>query len=164
VRSSELAIALGALGGVFEVAGVLTVVWEVAGDRKRAKALLSAPRNYQPPERRYPARLGNHSFGVGGYSGQGAVASTQRQSPDEAITSLAASTGNALLALRESLDKERDELQEVLLGEIDKGYNGVRADLKDVLESDVRIRLAGVAALLIGVGLSVAGSILGNVS
>jgi hypothetical protein len=162
VSTNELAITLAVLGGISEVVGVLTVVREIAEDRARAKELFSTPREYVPPERRYPARLGRHSFGVGGFGGQGAVASIMRPKIEDQITDLAASAGNAMLDMQKSIYEDRDELEKGLLGEIDKGYNQVRADLKDVLEGDTKLRLVGVGALLLGVVLSAAGSILGN--
>jgi hypothetical protein len=163
VSTNELAIALSALGGISEVVGVSAVVREIAEDRARAKKLFSTSREYTPPERRYPARLGRHSFGIGGFGGQGAVASTMRPKIEDQITDLAASTGNTILDIQKNIYEDRDELEQNLLGEIDRGYNQVRADLKDVLEGDTKLRLFGVGALLLGVILSVAGSTLGNV-
>jgi hypothetical protein len=164
VTTSELAIALTVLGGLSEVVGLFTVVREIAADRARARELLSVPRKYAPPERQYPTPLGRHSFGMGGFGGQGAVASIMRPKVDDQITDLAAATGNAMLDMKKIVDQDRDELEENLLGEVDKGYNELRADLRDVLESDVRLRLFGVAALLTGIALSATGSVLGNLN
>ena len=161
--TTDLAIVLAALGGLCEIAGILTVVREIASDRDRAKRMLSKPRNYTPPERHYPAKLGNHSFGVSGYGGQGVVASTMRPSIDNQITRLAAEVGNGLVKVKQLTDEELDRLEGTLLKEIDMGYNELRADLRDVLESDVKLRLWGVGLLLLGVALSTAGSVLGNV-
>lgn len=163
MSTTDVAIAFASLGGLCEIAGILTVVREIASDRERARRMLSKPRNYKPPERQYPAKLGSHSFGVGGYGGQGVVASMMRPSTDHQITRLAAEVGNGLLAVREMTDEELDRLEGTLLEEIDTGYNELRADLRDVLESDVKLRLSGVGLLLIGVVLSTVGSVLGNV-
>jgi len=163
MSTTDVAIALVALGGLCEVAGVLTVVREIASDRDRAKRMLSKPRNYTPPERHYPAELGSHSFGVGGYGGQGVVASIMRPSTDDQITRLAAEVGNGLLKVKQMTDEELDRMECTLLREIDTGYNDLRADLRDVLESDVKLRLWGVGLLLLGVALSTGGSVLGNV-
>jgi hypothetical protein len=163
MSTADIAIALAALGGLCEIAGILTVVREIASDRDRAKRMLSKPRNYTPPERHYPAKLGSHSFGAGGYGGQGVVASTMRPGTDHQITRLAAELGNGLLAVREMTDEEFDRLEGTLLEEIDTGYNELRADLRDVLESDMKLRLWGVGLLLLGVALSTDGSVLGNV-
>jgi hypothetical protein len=159
----DIAIVLAALGGLCEVAGILTVVREIASDRDRAKQMLSKPRNYTPPERRYPPKLGSHSFGIGGYGGHGVVASTMRPSTDDQITRLAAEVGNSLLKVKQMTDEELDRVEGTLLKEIDTGYNELRADLRNVLESDVKLRLWGVGLLLLGVALSTAGSVLGNV-
>jgi hypothetical protein len=163
MSTTDVAIILAALGGLCEIAGILTVVREIASDRDRAKRMLSKPRNYEPPERHYPAKLGSHSFGVGGYGGQGVVASIMRPSTDDQITRLAAEVGNGLLKVKQMTDEELDRMEGTLLKEIDTGYNELRADLRDVLESDVKLRLWGVGLLLLGVVLSTAGSVLGNV-
>lgn len=163
MSTTDTAIVLAALGGLCEIAGILTVVREIASDRVRAKRMLSKPRNYTPPERHYPAKLGSHSFGVGGYGGQGVVASIMRPSTDDQITRLAAEVGNGLLKVKQMADEELDRMEGALLKEIDTGYNELRADLRDVLESDVKLRLWGVGLLLLGVALSTAGSVLGNV-
>jgi hypothetical protein len=160
--TSDIAIVLAAFGGLCEIAGILTVVREIASDRDRARRMLAKPRDYTPPERSYPATLGRHSFGVGGYGGQGVVASTLRPSTDDQITQLAAEAGNGLLKLKKVTDEELDRLESTLLREIDAGYNELRGDLRDVLESDVSLRLWGVGLLLLGVVLSTAGSVLGN--
>ena len=164
MSTNAVAVALTVLGGLSEVVGVFTVVREIAADRARAEKLLSTPRAYQPPERRYAARLDRHAFGVGGFGDQGVVASIQRPEVEDQITGLAAAAGNAMLGMRKDIDKDRDELEESLLGEIDKGYNELRDNLRDILESDVRLRLVGVAALLFGIALSTAGSVLGNLN
>lgn len=163
MSTTEAAIILAALGGLCEIAGILTVVREIALDRDRAKQMLSKPRNYTPPERHYPAKLGSHSFGIGGYGGQGVVASLMRPSADDQITRLAAEVGNGLLKVKQMTDEELDRMEEALRKEIDTGYNELRADLRDVLEGDVKLRLWGVGLLLLGVVLSTAGSVLGNV-
>lgn len=160
---TAVAIILTALGGLCEIAGILTVVREIAADRDRAKRMLSKPRNYTPPKRHYPAKLGSHSFGVGGYGGQGVVASTMRPNTDQQITRLAAEMGNGLVKVKQMADEELDRLEGTLLDKIDTGYNELRADLRNVLESDVKLRLWGVGLLLLGVVLSTAGSVLGNV-
>jgi hypothetical protein len=163
MSTTDVAIIFAALGGLCEIAGILTVVREIASDRDRAKRMLSKPRNYTPPKRHYPAKLGSHSFGVGGYGGQGVVASTMRPSIDNQITRLAAEVGNGLVKVKQTTDEELDRLEGTLLKEIDTGYNELRADLRDVLESDVKLRLWGVGLLLLGVALSTAGGVLGNV-
>lgn len=163
MSTTDVAIALAALGGLCETAGILTVVREIALDRVRAKQMLSTPRNHTQPERRYPAELGSHSFGAGGYGSQGVVASTMRPSAEHQITRLAAEVGNGLLKVKQLTDEELDRLEGTLLKEIDTGYNKLRTDLRDVLESDVKLRLWGVGLLLLGVVLSTAGSVLGNV-
>jgi hypothetical protein len=71
--------------------------------------------------------------------------------------------GNGLLKVKQLTDEELDRLEGTLLKEIDMGYNELRADLRNVLESDVKLRLWGVGLLLLGVVLSTAGSVLGNV-
>jgi hypothetical protein len=86
MSTTDVAIVLATFGGLCEIAGILTVVREIASDRDRAKRMLSKPRNYTSPERHYPAKLGSQSFGVGGYGGQGVVASTMRPSTDRQIT------------------------------------------------------------------------------
>lgn len=164
MSTTDLAIVSAVLGGLCEIAGILTVVREIASDRNRAKRMLSNPRNYTSPERRYPAKLGSHSFGIGGYGGQGVVASTMRPSTDGQITRLAAEMGNGLLKVKEMTDEELDRMEGILLKEIDTGHNELRTDLRDVLESDVNLRLWGVGLLLLGVALSTAGSVLGNVA
>lgn len=63
LRSTDYeSIVLSVLGGISELVGVLTVVREIGHDRARAKRLFSTPREYVPPERRYPPRLGRHSL------------------------------------------------------------------------------------------------------
>lgn len=109
MASTKAAIILAALGGLCELAGILTVVREIASDRNRAKRMLSKPRKYTPPERRYPAKLGNHSFGIGGYGGQGVVASVMRPSADDQITRLAAEVGNGLLKVKQMTDEEQSD-------------------------------------------------------
>lgn len=163
MSATAVAIVLAALGGLCEIAGILTVVREISADRNRAKRMFSKPRNYTPPERHCPAKLGSHSFGVGGYGGQGVVASTMRPSTDQQITRLAAEMGNGLMKLKQITDEELDRLEGTLLKEIDTGYNELRADLREVLESDMKLRLWGVGLLLLGVVLATAGSILSNV-
>lgn len=164
MATGSLAIVLTVLGGLSEVVGVYTVVREIAADRARAKTLLTAPREHKPAKRNYPAPLGQHSFGAGGFGGQGAVASIMRPSIEDQITNLAVATGNAMLNMRKDIDSDRDALEASVLIAIDRAYDDVRADLRDVLESDVRLRLVGVAALLAGIALSAAGSVLGNAS
>jgi hypothetical protein len=163
MSTTAVAIVLATLGGLCELAGILTVVREIASDRDRAKRMLSKPRDYTSPERHYPAKLRSHSFGAGGYGGQGVVASTMRPSTDRQITQLAAEVGNGLLKVKQLTDEELDRLEGTLLKEIDMGYNELRADLRNVLESDVKLRLWGVGLLLLGVVLSTTGSVLGNV-
>lgn len=143
--------------------GLYTVVREIAADRARAKRLLTEPREHKPAKRNYPAPLGQHSFGVGGFGGQGAVASIMRPNIEDQITNLAVATGNAMLDMRKDIDGDRDALEASVLVAIDSAYDDVRADLRDVLESDVRLRIVGVGALLAGIALSAAGSVLGNV-
>lgn len=162
MSTTDIAIILAGLGGLCEIAGIITVVREIALDRSRAKRMLSKPRNYTAPERRYPPKLGSHSFGVGGYGGQGVVASTMRPSADQQITRLAVEVANGLLKVKQMTDEELDRLEGTLVKEIDTGYNELRADLRDVLESDVKLRLWGVGLLLLGVVLSTAGNVLGN--
>ena len=140
----------------------MTVISEIARDRTRAKELFSVQRDYVPPERRFPARLDRHSFGIGGFGGQGAVATTMIPKVEDQITDLAAATGNTLIDAQRQIYEDRDELEESLLREIDGNYNQVRSDLKEVLEGDTKLRFFGVGALLLGVGLSAAGSVLGN--
>lgn len=164
MSTSEIAIVLAGLGGLCEIAGIFTVVREIALDRDHARRMLAKPRNYTSPERRYPAELGSHSFGIGGYGGQGVVASTMRPSTDDQITRLAAEAGNGLLKLKKMTDEELDRMEGTLLKEIDTGYSELRTDLRDVLESDMNLRLWGVGLLLLGVALSTAGSVLGNIN
>jgi hypothetical protein len=163
MSTADLAIVLATLGGLCEIAGIFTLVREIASDRDRARRMLAKPRDYTSPERSYPAKLGSHSFGIGGYGGQGVIASTLRPDTEDQITRLAAEAGNGLLKLKQVTDEELDRLEGNLLKEIDTGYNELRADLRDVLESDMNLRLWGVGLLLLGVALSTAGSVLGNI-
>lgn len=161
---SGAAIALTVVGCLSEVLGVFTVIREIAADRARARQLLSEPRSYERPQRHYPPPLGRHSFGAGGFGGAGVVASIQRPSLEDQITDLAAQTANALITVRKDVDEERDKLEGALMIEIDKGYNDLRGDLRDLLEGSVRLRLVGVGALLLGIAFSAFGSILGNLN
>lgn len=162
VDASGIAITLTALGGAAEVIGVSTVIREISRDRDRARRMFSTQREYKPPERRYPQRLGRHSFGTGGFGGRGLVAASMRPSLDDQITDLAAEMGNAVIEVQRQVYADRDDLERCLLTEIDSGYNQVRSDLKEVLEGSASLRVFGVAALLLGVALTAAGSIVGN--
>jgi hypothetical protein len=160
MSTNEIAIGLSALGFVFEAGGLATVVREIVGDRRRARQLLTEPCDHQRPERTYPGIVMSNSLSAG----EGWVATPQPGARAKRVDDEIASIVNGMIEMKKAVDEERDALEEKLLGEIDKGYDELRADLRDVLVGTYKLRRLGAAALGLGILLSSAGSIVGNVT
>lgn len=152
-----MAVALSILGGLCELGGLVTVVSEIVSDRARASRLLSEPRVHHRPERRYPSRVPSAPLlnvsSLGRQPGQ-----TDRELHNGLVT-----LANTLVEVKKQTDRERDDLEEKALSEIDKGYDELRDGLRDVLQGAITTRMVGVGVLALGIVLSATGSVLSNV-
>jgi hypothetical protein len=154
----SLSIVLAVAGGLW------LVIRKIGDDRRRAAELIGRqPRYERPPRKRVrPVPL------PGRWSGPG-VLGTFDNPPDprqvgvESARSIA-TVFNGLIKLKEKTEKERDELAEVLIAEIQAGDDYLRDRFKEVLESDLSERWIGVAVLFLGISLEVAASVLGTLS
>lgn len=158
------AIIVSILGGLFELGGLAAVMLEIKSDRDQARALLSKDRQHQAPLRRYPPDLPVRGTtvtpGERRRFGHSPDVYQLRAEVERSVAALA----NHLTDQRRALDKERDELEVKLFKEIDAGDEELREGFREILAGDLRIRTAGVSALLVGILLSATGSVLGSLS
>ncbi len=84
--------------------------------------------------------------------------------PEQRISKLEASVGNAIIGLRKALDEQDDLIMESLYKAQVDGDNELRRRLRDVLTGSLTGRAWGAGLLAVGIVLGVAGSVLSNFS
>jgi hypothetical protein len=149
-----VAIVLAVLGAAAQLTGVVIIVREIAGDRDRARALLDKNRSWRPEKRPAPRRVmeqavaykqTNWSQFDGGEQGHNA----------RNIASLV----NAHNQLQHDVGSALDERTKALLEEVDSGDKELRDVLRELLRGSILERYVGVAAIGVGIVLSMAASI-----
>jgi hypothetical protein len=159
-----LSIALAIAGGFCQLGGLWLVIRKIGDDRRRAAELVGRRPQYETPSRKRvrPVPL------PGRWSGPGVLGTFDsppdpRQVGAESARSIT-TVFNGLIKLKEKTEKDRDELAESLIAEIQGGDDYLRERFKEVLESDVNERWIGVTVLFVGIVLEVAASVLGTLS
>lgn len=156
-----LIVSLAVAGGLCQLGGLWLVIRQIGADRRRAAELIGRRPKYDPPRR---PRV-NPVPVPGRWSGPG-VLGTFDKPPDprqvgaESARAIA-TVFNGLVKLKERTEKERDDLAEALVGEIQDGDDYLRDRFKEILESDLSERWIGVAVLFLGITFEAAASIIG---
>jgi hypothetical protein len=156
-------IALATAGAACQFVGLWLVIRKIGDDRRRAARLIARPRSYSAPTRTtvqpvpMPARWSSP-----GILGTFDEPPDPRQGGSEAARSIT-TVFNGLVNTKEKSERERDELAEALLSEIEGGDDFLRTRFKEILESDLTERWIGVAFLFAGILFEAAASITGAI-
>jgi hypothetical protein len=153
------AVVFAVLGAGAELLGVGMIVREIAGDRRRARRLLDKERTWRP-EKRGPARRVHESMLEDRYARAGITVGSNRGRSERLIAELATAHNQLVKDSEEALDQRTA----LLLNEIDDGDSSLRDVLGELLRGSIVERMAGVAALALGIVLSMTASILGSLS
>jgi hypothetical protein len=157
VCDTTVTILLASLGAAAQFVGVVLVVREIAGDRRRARALIDKQRQWKPqkrgpPRRAHASQLEDRSpFAQMQQHRAGERQARQMAEIVTALNRLAHETGDAL-----------DQRTAALLEEIDKGDKEQRDVLRYLLRGSAVERFGGVACILVGILLSLASTIVGT--
>lgn len=150
-------------GGVFELAGLSLIVREIAADRAHARQLFKAPEVYRSPRRPHYGRAPRTGYRPSPFSGLAGTSPQPRAIVEHMLRSEAA-LANALIAVREAVDSERDQLEQALRKKLSENDAEIRANLHYVLAGSARDRVVGTALLGIGIILATAGTVLSSLS
>jgi hypothetical protein len=153
------AIIFAVLGASAELVGIGMIVREIAGDRRRARELLDKQRTWKP-EMRGPARRVHGSAFEDRFARAGIKVGGHQGRAERFIAELATAHNELVVESQNALEQRTD----VLLKEIDSGDASLRDVLRELLRGSVVERMAGVAALGLGVILSMTASILSSLS
>lgn len=154
-----LAIILAVLGAGAQVVGLGTVVWQIKGDRDRARSLLDKQRKWKPPNRPPPRRVGPGSINVK----PPALSSLQVGSADRQLAGLFASLVNGHNQMVRDTEEAIDKRTAELLDQVDEGDKELRDVLRELLGESIKPRVVGVVAIGAGIILSMAASILSTI-
>ncbi|MBS1894304.1 MAG: hypothetical protein JST59_23640 [Actinobacteria bacterium] len=156
-------VAFAAAGAACQLVGLWLVIRKIGDDRRRAAELIARPRRYTTPVRKsvrpvpMPARWSSPG-GLGTFD----KPPDPRQVGTEAARSIT-TVFNGLVKLKEKSERERDELADALLAEIEGGDEFLRMRFREILESDLTERWIGVAFLFAGILFEAAASITGTI-
>jgi hypothetical protein len=159
MSNTALVIILATLGAAAQLGGVVFVVREIAGDRRRARELVDKQRQWKPPGLRPPRRVSR---------GQVEARPLPTTSPfhrpaGQQVAAQIASLATGHNQLKHDVEKALGHAVEELLEEIDRGDNELRDVLRYLLRGSAIERTGGVLAILVGIVLSLAATIVGAV-
>lgn len=136
---STWAIIFAVLGAGSELVGLGMVVWQIKGDRDRARSLLDKQRAWKP-ERRSPPRHVSASAISMRPSGLGSL---QSGAAERHIASMFASLVTGHNQLVRDSEEALDQRTGQLLDEIDNGDKELRSVLRELLGENIRQRVIG---------------------
>jgi len=152
------AIIFAVLGASSELFGLGTVVWQIKGDRDRARSLLDEQRNWKPERRPPPRRVSASSINMR----PSGVGSLQAGGAERHLAGMFASLITGHNQLVRDNEEALDQRTGLLLDEIDKGDKELRSVLRELLGENIRQRVIGVVAIGAGIALSMLASILSS--
>lgn len=155
-----IAIALTVIGGIAQFFGVIIVVREIAGDRRRARELFDKQRNWEPATLRPPRRVTEHAvaYRETGFSSQ--LYGGAQGHIDRSLASLV----NAHNQLQHDVSQALENRTDAILKEVDAGDNELRDVLRELLRGSIIERYLGVIAITVGIALSMIGGVLSSVA
>ena len=152
------AIIFAVLGASSELFGLGLVVWQIKGDRDRARSLLDRQRKWKPERRPPPRRVGASAISTR----PAGIASLQSGAKDRHIAGMIASLVTGHNQLVRDSEEALDNRTAQLLEEIDKGDKELRGVLRELLGENIRQRVIGVIAIGAGIVLSMTASVLSS--
>ena len=153
------AIILAAAGGLSELFGLVMVIREIAADRSRAGRLLDKKRNFRPADRGSPRRVHASSL-----ESRSPFTQMERGGAERVVRGQIASLATGMNRLTHEVGDALDKRTRELLTEIDQGDAALNAVLRELLGANVKERMIGVAAIGVGIVLSMTASILSSLS
>lgn len=152
------AIIFAVLGAGSELFGLGMVVWQIKGDRDRARSLLDKQRAWKP-ERRPPSRRVSASAIRMRPAG---LSSLQSGAAERHLAGMIASLVTGHNELIRDSEEALDQRTDQLLDEIDKGDKALRDVLRELLSENIQQRVIGVVAIGVGIVLAMIASILSS--
>jgi hypothetical protein len=152
------AIIFAVLGACSESFGLGMVIWQIKGDRDRARSLLDKQRKWKPERRPPPRRVSASGISLRP-SGLGSM---QAGAADRHLAAMIASLVTGHNQLVRDSEEALDQRTHLLLGEIDSGDKELRAVLRELLGENIKQRVIGVVAIGAGIMLSMIASILSS--
>jgi hypothetical protein len=146
-------IVLGSLGAAAQFGGVVLVVKEIAGDRAKARELVDKQRDWKPRTPRPPRRV---------FAAEVEIKNTPfHPAENQQIAEKFASIITAHNQVVHDVDQGFEQRTALLLEQIDEGDRQLRDVLRYLLRGSVIERIGGVLAILAGILLSLAATIVG---
>lgn len=152
------AIIFAVLGAGSELFGLAMVVWQINGDRARARSLLDKQRRWKPERRPPPRRVSASAISVR----PSGIRSMQSGAADRHLAEMFASLITGHNQLVRDNEEALDQRTALLLDETDKGDRELRSVLRELLGENIRQRVIGVVAIGIGIVLTMIASILSS--
>lgn len=157
MTNTEVVIILAALGSAAQVGGVILVVREIAGDRRRARDLVDKQRQWRPARPTPPRRVSPGQVEVRNLPPTSAFHRPAGQQVAAQIASLITSHNTLVHDFEDAIEKKTA----AILDEVDRGDAELREVLRYLLRGSAVERFGGVVAILIGIVLSLASTVLG---
>ncbi len=152
------AIVFAVLGAASELFGLGMVVWQIKGDRDRARSLLDKQRAWKPERRPPPRRVSASAISMR----PSGIGSLQTGGAERHVASMFASLVTGHNQLVRDSEEALDQRTGQLLDEIDKGDKALRDVLRELLGENIRQRVIGVVAIGVGIVLTMIASILSS--